>query len=224
MGYAFYGCSSLTAINVAADNTQYSSVGGVLYNKSQTTLLNYPAEKQVSTFTIPGSVTRIENHAFMGCSQLTSVVIPVGITNIGTGAFSGCSGLTSITNLNPEPQSISRDDLDGVALNRDTLYVLASAIDAYRTTDVWNDFRYIRSIGESTGIEWSQHATTPQAYPNPTNGIVYVNNANNTEIKVHNLKGELLQTTRKSRVDLSDEPNGVYLLRIGGQTLKVVKK
>ncbi|WP_082592089.1 T9SS type A sorting domain-containing protein [Candidatus Symbiothrix dinenymphae] len=53
---------------------------------------------------------------------------------------------------------------------------------------------------------------------------MYVNNANNTEIKVHNLKGELLQTTRKSRVDLSDEPNGVYLLRIGGQTLKVVKK
>ncbi|GHT52500.1 hypothetical protein AGMMS49982_12900 [Bacteroidia bacterium] len=63
-----------------------------------------------------------------------------------------------------------------------------------------------------------------QVYPNPTNGIVHVNNANGAEIKVHNLNGELLQTTRESRVDLSGEPNGVYLLRIGGQTLKVVKK
>ncbi len=63
-----------------------------------------------------------------------------------------------------------------------------------------------------------------QVHPNPTNGVVYVNNANGAEIKVHNLNGELLQTTRESRVDLSGYPNGVYLLRIGGQTLKVVKK
>ncbi|GHT49600.1 hypothetical protein AGMMS49982_03390 [Bacteroidia bacterium] len=63
-----------------------------------------------------------------------------------------------------------------------------------------------------------------QVHPNPTTGVVYVNTANGAEIKVHNLNGELLQTTRESRIDLSGEPNGVYLLRIGEQTLKVVKK
>ncbi|GHT52223.1 hypothetical protein AGMMS49982_11870 [Bacteroidia bacterium] len=60
-------------------------------------------------------------------------------------------------------------------------------------------------------------------HPNPT-GVVYVNNTTGAEIKVHNLNGELLQTTRESRVDLSGELSGVYLLRVGDKTLKVVKK
>ena len=36
-------------------------------------------------------------NAFNGCSNLTSVTIPNSVTSIGNYAFSGCSGLTSIT-------------------------------------------------------------------------------------------------------------------------------
>ena len=43
------------------------------------------------------SVTRIGDHAFYGCSGLTSVEIPNSVTSIGLGAFGGCSGLTSVT-------------------------------------------------------------------------------------------------------------------------------
>jgi uncharacterized repeat protein (TIGR02543 family) len=63
-----------------------------------------------------------------------------------------------------------------------------------------------------------------QIYPNPTNGIVHISNADGAEIKVYSLNGELLLRTRESRVDLSGYPSGVYLLRIGDETLKVVKK
>ena len=45
---------------------------------------------------LPNSVTSIGEHAFYGCSRLTSVTIPNSVTSIGYGAFYGCSGLTSV--------------------------------------------------------------------------------------------------------------------------------
>ncbi|MBP5448614.1 MAG: leucine-rich repeat domain-containing protein, partial [Spirochaetales bacterium] len=42
-------------------------------------------------------LTTVKTEAFIGCSNLTSVTIPDSVTSIGIGAFSGCSGLTSIT-------------------------------------------------------------------------------------------------------------------------------
>jgi hypothetical protein len=44
---------------------------------------------------IPNSVTSIGNHAFYGCSGLTSITIPNSVTSIGDCAFDGCS-MTSI--------------------------------------------------------------------------------------------------------------------------------
>jgi hypothetical protein len=40
--YAFKNCSSLTAINVDSNNPNYSSVDGILFNKDQTALIQYP--------------------------------------------------------------------------------------------------------------------------------------------------------------------------------------
>lgn len=42
-------------------------------------------------------VTRIGNHAFSGCGDLTGVTIPDSVTGIGDGAFEKCGGLTSVT-------------------------------------------------------------------------------------------------------------------------------
>jgi hypothetical protein len=90
----FSSCTSLTALTVDALNSFYSSVDGVLFNKSQTTLVQFPGGK-TGSYTIPSSVTSIGCRAFLGCPGLTNVTIPSGVTGIGERAFSYCAGLVS---------------------------------------------------------------------------------------------------------------------------------
>jgi hypothetical protein len=97
IGYqAFAGCLSLAAITVDAPNLFYSSEDGVLFNKSQTTLIAFPAGR-AGTYTIPNSVTRIGDYAFYGCGSLTNVTIPDSVTSVGDDAFCACASLTSVT-------------------------------------------------------------------------------------------------------------------------------
>lgn len=93
---AFKDCSSLTSITVESLNDFYSSVGGILFNKDQTTLIRYPGAK-TGSYTVPNGVTSIGKGAFSGSNELTSITIPNTVTSIGDVAFYDCTKLTSIT-------------------------------------------------------------------------------------------------------------------------------
>ena len=93
---AFGNCKVLTGIVVAAENPNYSSADGVLFDKDKTTLIQCPGGKQ-GEYTVPNSVTSIGNNAFANCFLLTSVEIPNSVGEIGVQAFSSCIGLTSVT-------------------------------------------------------------------------------------------------------------------------------
>jgi hypothetical protein len=81
---------------VNTNNPAYSSVAGVLFNKDQSTLLQYP-EGNIGAYTIPSSVTSIAAYAFSLSSTMTSVQFPNSVTNIGYYAFEYCTSLTNIT-------------------------------------------------------------------------------------------------------------------------------
>ena len=95
-GYAFYGCTSLTALSVDLKNAAYSSLDGVLFDKSQSLLIQYPAGR-AGAYTIPNSVASIGVAAFYDCAGLTNVTIPDSVTSIGVSAFYSCFALTSVT-------------------------------------------------------------------------------------------------------------------------------
>jgi len=112
----FYGCSSLVAITVNALNSDYSSVDGVLFDKSTNTLIQCPGGK-AGSFTIPDSVTSISHDAFYCCGSLSSVTIGNSVTNIGDEALYTCSSLVAITvnALNSVYSSV-----DGVLFDKST--------------------------------------------------------------------------------------------------------
>jgi hypothetical protein len=113
--YAFYACTSLTRITVDADNSNYSSVDGVLFDKLQTLLIQYPAGKLDGSYTIDDSVTSIGNYAFYYCSSLASVTIPDTVASIGERAFSEFTSLSSIT-VGADNSNYS--SVDGVLFNK----------------------------------------------------------------------------------------------------------
>ena len=96
IGEEAFHCTSLTAITVDALNPVYSSADGVLFDKSQTALIQCP-ERKAGEYAIPNSVVSIGGGAFYYCGGLTSVTIPNSVVSIADGAFYYCGGLTSIT-------------------------------------------------------------------------------------------------------------------------------
>ena len=134
--FSFFECSSLESINVDANNMNYVSENGIIFNKEKTEIIKYPAgKKDLKEYNIPSTVTRLEECAFEGCSSLEniklsekvksievytflrcdnlkSINIPEGVTNIGDYAFEGCSSLTSI-NISEGVKSIEDGTFSG---------------------------------------------------------------------------------------------------------------
>lgn len=94
---AFYNCTALVNISVAADNPFYCSADGILFDKAQRELIQYPASKTATAYTIPDSVTSIGYAAFDGCAALETVHIPDSVVNIGYCAFGDCTALKNVT-------------------------------------------------------------------------------------------------------------------------------
>jgi hypothetical protein len=136
---AFVDCSGLTSISVDVNNTTYSSNNGVLFNKSQTKLICYPASK-TGNYIIPNSVTTIGDYAFYYCDSITEMyvkavnppllgydafyavltTIPVHVPCGSITAYQSASGWNNFTNIIDDlsPLNIavqSNDNLMGVA-------------------------------------------------------------------------------------------------------------
>ncbi|MBR4711137.1 MAG: leucine-rich repeat domain-containing protein [Clostridia bacterium] len=103
-GDAFDGCRNLASVTVSDKNPAYAVADGVLFNRSMTLLLMYPAGKPEKTYTVPDSVTGIGGGAFNNCANLESITIPDTVNVIEKKAFLNCDGLTSMT----LPQGITR--------------------------------------------------------------------------------------------------------------------
>lgn len=86
----------LVNIMVDKNNTAFSDINGVLFNKQQTILIYYPKGRFGVNYKIPNGVTSIDDYAFSG-SRLTIIGMSDSITSIGNYAFANCSDLTNLT-------------------------------------------------------------------------------------------------------------------------------
>jgi hypothetical protein len=94
--FALYDCAGLTAISVSPTNAFYRTVDGVLFDKNQTVLIQFPSNLGGS-YVVPDTVLNIGDGAFGDAFTLRDVTIPNSVTNVGVEAFYSCEGLASVT-------------------------------------------------------------------------------------------------------------------------------
>ncbi len=92
----FYGCSSLSSIEMAGTGIDYSAKDGVLLNRNGNTLVYYPIGKTPGASLLPAGVATIGDYAFSGNVKLNAVTLPYYVTTVGAHAFEG-SSVKSIT-------------------------------------------------------------------------------------------------------------------------------
>jgi len=109
----FACCFGLISINMDTNNPAYSSEGGILFNKTKTTLVQCPAEL-AGAYSVPAGVTNLGYSAFAGC-DVTGVTLSASVSGIGIYAFITCTNLITLATDTNNP-SYSSDG--GVLFNK----------------------------------------------------------------------------------------------------------
>lgn len=109
----FRGCKGLKSIIVNPKNRYYKSEPNkrdgsdhVLFNKSKSMIIAYPASSREVQYDIPDSVTILSDWTFSECSKLNRISIPDSVEEIGEGAFCNCKLLDELI----IPDSVERID------------------------------------------------------------------------------------------------------------------
>ena len=142
------GCPNIEEITLPGDNPYYTTSNGVLYDKSSTTLITYPAGKKDQTFEIPDGVTVIRNSGFYGVTALNYLFLPESLTYIGTDAFKGCGNLSKLYARPTEPAECANSCFESVSMSNCTLYVPRWSGSAYWVAPVWGDFLKIEAVND----------------------------------------------------------------------------
>lgn len=164
IGVRTFDGRDLESIHVAEDNPAFTSIDGVLYDKSVSTLLICPGSfshltvpegvrtidesacnrnDRLVSVDLPDSLERIEDCAFLWCSNITEVTLPESLTHIGVESFGSCERLYSIS----IPESVTCIDtyafnlsgLKRVQYNCTDATVGESAFQVYREITFYTD-------------------------------------------------------------------------------------
>ena len=92
----------------------------------------------LTSVTIPNSVTSIGGGAFRECTGLTSVTIPNSVTSIVFGAFRYCSGLTSIVIEATTPPALGNSAFNDT--NNCPIYVPSESVETYKAASKWSTY------------------------------------------------------------------------------------
>lgn len=77
--------------------------------------------------------------------------------------------------------------------------------------------------GPVTNIE-NMDTNSILIYPNPTRDVLMIEGVDSQTIRVYDLQGRLIKTENSTQVDVSNLAEGTYLLQIGTQVVRFIKK
>ena len=107
-GNPLAGCDTLLTVSISLDNSYYTVVNGILYDKDVRSLVGCPARKESAS--IATTAERIGPEAFDGCFRLRALLLPSNLASVGECAFCDMPRLASLV----FPASV--DTLEGAGL------------------------------------------------------------------------------------------------------------
>ena len=95
------------------------------------------------------------------------------------------------------------------------LSVPTGSLEAYRTADVWKEFKNIqeKDFGGVDGVENDALSVTVNG------GSIEIDGAGNASVEVYNLSGQLVYSGTETTV--GGLARGIYIVRVSGRTFKV---
>ena len=119
----------------------------------------------LTSVTIPDSVTSIGSYALRGCRSLTSITIPDSVTSIGSYAFYYCSSLTGVT----IPDGVTRIEfgvfrecgsLASITIPEGVVYIGSDAFtNCVSLTGIWVDVKNQRYYSDDFGVLFNKQQT-----------------------------------------------------------------
>lgn len=182
--YAFSGCSSLTKVNYLGTIDQWAEIDFADKSANPWWIAKnlYINDQLVADVKLT-SATIIEGYAFYGCSAVTNIIIPASVTKIYGYAFADCQNLVSVV------ISDGVEYIGGHAFTR-CANLESITIPASVTFMGWNAFsgcnslakvNYLGTIDQWVQIEFNEDTSSNPLYGG---GDLYINDVLVTEVKL----------------------------------------
>ena len=224
---AFFDCSSLTSVELP----NVTTIGGLAFSGCDgLTSVELPNATTIGDNAFSGcdgltsvelpNATMIGYSAFYDCSSLTSVEIGSSVTTIGGLAFYGSDSIRTIYCRMPEPIECNPRFSDDVLMYA-TLYVPTGTKAAYEQVDPWRNFWNIEEMDfeNATAIE-NVTADGTEASVTTENGAIVLKGDSRLPVEVYSVGGQCLYRGTDRRI--AGLPNGVYVVKIGNRSQKIV--
>lgn len=213
--FAFGGNPQFTSFNVDTNNTSFSSIDGVLFNKSQTKIIQYPKALKSEHYYIPNSVTEVASEAFYECDSISSITIPKSVEKIGYAAFNFMNGVETVTSLNPNPPYCESNFTFSIMGTATQLKVPVGSADAYSTATGWN---YFYDIVEIPIVEvFTQESNATFEIPTTEGAVTYTVNVYSNEAMTqlvattnYDAAGNIIPMSTSLELSIDGFENGIY--------------
>ncbi len=215
--YAFLGCYALKEFKVSKDNAHFCERDGVIYSKDMSVVVAYP-NGMAGEYVLPHGVCTIADCAFAGCKQLTSLTIPSTVTEIGLSAFDRCQSLKSITNLARTPQSVT----ESAFATFGKLHVVAGCKAAYKAASGWSKFTIVEDAHDDASAIASAR-TSHVAIHRQGDCLVVEGVSEGMVIAVYSMNGSLLKLheSEGSVAHVFTPSHQGCIVRVGNESFKV---
>ena len=139
-----------------------------------------------------------------------------------------CSLQTMATNLVIEHRSGAEEMQDIARIGKlvfegENIHLLDKSGDTLATEPIANVKKICFTPPTNTNVN-DTLVNTILVYPNPTQDVLMIQGAESQTLRVYNLQGSLLLTQWGKQISVGKLPVGTYLLQIGTQVVRFIKR